>query len=55
MCWIEGRCTTFIAPRRDSSLMKPVVIRREEAASLEKHGIRMRVYAGEGAPAGVVY
>ncbi|KAF5060627.1 hypothetical protein DSECCO2_323630 [anaerobic digester metagenome] len=47
--------TTFIAPRRDSSLMKPAVIRREEGVNLEKRGVRMRVYTAEGAPAGVVY
>ncbi|KDE54625.1 cupin domain-containing protein [Methanoculleus sp. MH98A] len=35
--------------------MKPAVIRREEGVNLEKHGVRMRVYAAEGAPAGVVY
>ncbi|MDV2480847.1 cupin domain-containing protein [Methanoculleus sp. Wushi-C6] len=35
--------------------MKPAVIRREEAVDLEKHGVRMRVYTGEGAPAGIVY
>jgi len=35
--------------------MKPAVIRREEAVDLEKHGVRMWVYTGEGAPAGIVY
>lgn len=35
--------------------MKPAVIRREEGVNLEKHGVRMRVYTAEGAPAGVVY
>ena len=48
-------CTTCIAPRRGSSLTKPAVIWREEAVDLEKHGVRMRVYTAEGAPAGVVY
>ena len=41
--------------RRDSSLMKPAVIRLEEAVELEKHGVRMRVYTTEGAPAGIAY
>jgi len=43
--------------RRDSSLMKPAIIRREKAVNLEKHDVRMHVYAGaaEGVPAGIVY
>jgi mannose-6-phosphate isomerase-like protein (cupin superfamily) len=37
--------------------MEPAVIRREDAALLEKHGVKMHIYTGaaEGAPAGVVY
>jgi mannose-6-phosphate isomerase-like protein (cupin superfamily) len=35
--------------------MKPAVIRHGEAVNLEKHGVRMRVYTAEDAPAGLVY
>ncbi len=44
-----------MALRRDSSLMKPAVIRREEGVDLEKHGVRMHVYTRGDAPAGIVY
>lgn len=47
-----GACTTSIAPRRDSFLMKPAIIMRGETVDLEKHGVRMQIYTGEGARPG---
>jgi len=57
--FLEIRCLLPVRHLHGPSIrlfcMEPAIIRREETVDFEKHGVRMHVYTGEGAPAGIVY